>query len=464
MAKYDVVVIGAGAAGLSAAGLLAKEGKSVLLVERAPWLGGRGMMVPDEEFRVQIGSHLVEDTGSGIMKIAEYLGSKIEIGPINTDMPVWDHVEEKWGSIRDRYSGSNRQELKKVIKALVDTPYEEFDNWDDKPLRAWMYQHTDDQGVVDLFEFLAVLECLTDNWYDHSASENLYVRKLHYQEAKKGGFSFWPVGGWDGIWNGMAKALIDNGGEYRLNTSVSRVVIEDDQVKGVMIPREPRVLPNEIFEEEFVEADCVISTLPVWNVLSVVPEESLPDWYAAQIKHLAQDKFRVSWLGLHIATEEPCPAIDRQELCTWLHAPESRLPGFMFEQTAMDPDTAPPGVYLYTLGGVIPGAKGRDQSYLREMFAKFERDLNRMFPCFENAVWRRRHLVFDPAFGVISKPYLVGQYRPDWRAPNVEGLYFASETFKSRMIGTDRAARAALTVVEDYLGRRLWPIEESWRY
>ena len=65
---------------------------------------------------------------------------------------------------------------------------------------------------------------------------------------------------------------------------------------------------------------------------------------------------------------------------------------------------------------------------------------------------------------MISKPYLVGQYRPDWKVPSVDGLYFASETFKSRMIGTDRAARAALTVVEDYLGRRLWPIEESWRY
>ena len=60
-----------------------------------------------------------------------------------------------------------------------------------------------------------------------------------------------------------------------------------------------------------------------------------------------------------------------------------------------------------------------------------------------------------PAFGVICKPYLVGKYRPDWKAPNVSGLYFASETFKSRGIGVDRAARAALTCVEHYLGRRL---------
>ena len=464
MAKYDVVVIGAGAAGLAAAGLLAKEGKDVLLLEKSPWLGGRGMMVPDEGFRINVGGHLLEDTGSGIMKISSHLGKGIEIGPVSTDMAVWDEGTEKWGSIRDRYAGQNREELKRVIKALVAAPYEELDQWDDQPLRAWLYQHTDDQGVIDLFEFLAVLECMTDRWYDHSASDNLFVRKLHYAEKQKAGFSFWPEGGWDQLWQDFADALEFHGGSYRTGTGVSRVVVEDEEVKGVLVPREPRVLPNEAFEEEFIEAACVISTLPVWNVLDVVAEQTLPDWYVSQIKFLAQDKFRVSWVGQYIATKEPCPAIDRLELSTWLRAPLTGTTGFLFEQTAMDPDSAPSGVHLYVMGGIIPGAKGRDQTYLRDMFERFEREMEMMYPCFADPVWRRRHLVFDPAFGVISKPGLVGSYRPHWRAPNVDGLYFASETFRSRMIGTDRAARAALTVVEDYLGRRLWPLEEGWRY
>ena len=36
MSRHDVVIIGAGAAGLSAGALLAKEGKSVLIVEASP--------------------------------------------------------------------------------------------------------------------------------------------------------------------------------------------------------------------------------------------------------------------------------------------------------------------------------------------------------------------------------------------------------------------------------------------
>ena len=88
-----------------------------------------------------------------------------------------------------------------------------------------------------------------------------------------------------------------------------------------------------------------------------------------------------------------------------------------------------------------------------------------MYPGLAKPSWRRRHLVFEPSFGVIQKPGLVGMYRPHWRAPNVDGLYFASETFRSRGIGVDRAARAGLD------RRRGHPrpsgcsgFEETWRY
>jgi phytoene dehydrogenase-like protein len=232
-------------------------------------------------------------------------------------------------------------------------------------------------------------------------------------------------------------------------------------VKGVMIGRD-RIMPNEVLEGEVLEADCVISTLPVWSVLRVVPPSALPDWYAAQIRFLAQDHLRISWLGLYMATREPVHAINPTEIATWLHAPKSRVSGFCFNMSAMDPSTAPEGVNLVVAGGIIPGEKARDVAYLKQMFELFEDDLKTMYPGLQQTYWRRRHLVHDPSFGVIQKPGLVGRYRPHWRAPNVDGLYFASETFRSRGIGVDRAARAGLTVVEDYLGRRLDGF--GWRY
>ena len=56
----------------------------------------------------------------------------------------------------------------------------------------------------------------------------------------------------------------------------------------------------------------------------------------------------------------------------------------------------------------------------------FERDIETMWPAMPKPLWRRRHLVFEPSFGVIQMPGLVGRYRPHWRAPNVEGLWFAT--------------------------------------
>jgi len=151
-------------------------------------------------------------------------------------------------------------------------------------------------------------------------------------------------------------------------------------------------------------------------------------------------------------------------LSTWVATPHSNTPGYMYDQSAMDPGSVPEGLHLYCMGGVIPGARARDEEFLRATFDAFEAGMKVMYPGFEKAVWRRRGLVFDPAFGVVQKPCLVGRYRPDWKVPNIEGLWMASETFKSRGVGTDRAARAAVTAVEDILGRRLSTFGDGWRY
>ena len=457
----DAVVIGAGAAGLTAAALLAAEGKKVTVVEAGRHLGGRGMAVPEEGFTLNLGGHLLEDGGGGLTKVFAYLGRELGHGTASTDMVVWDGEAERWGSIRDRYAG-DRSELKKVVAKLLETPYEELERWDDRPMRTWLAQYTSDQGVYDLFEFIAVLECMTDEWWDHSASENLICRKMHYEEAGRAAYSFWPEGGWTGLFESLRDAVVERGGEVLMGTPVENVVIEDGAVRGVRLGRD-KVLPNEVLEGEVLEAPAVISTLPVWNVLDVVPPAALPDWYTAQIRFLAQDHLRISWLGLYMATREPIHVNSEAELATWLAAPRSGVSGFLFNQTAMDPSTSPPGTNLYVCGGIIPGGRARDMGYVESKFEAFEADLRQMYPGLEKTYWRRRHLVHDPSFGVIQKPGLVGVFRPHWKAPNVEGLYFASETFRSRGIGVDRAARAGLTVVEDILGRRL-DGDFGWHY
>ena len=460
----DVAIIGAGVSGLTTGALLAKEGKRVAIFEKAPVAGGRAIEVSDDGFKTLLGGHLLEDGGSGITKILEHLGKRLVHGEVNREMPIWDDKTERWQSIRDRYHVEDRSELRRFVGELIETPFEDFDAWDDRPLREWMARHTTDEGIIDLFEFLAMLEYLTDKPEDHSASENLYGRKMHYLEQGMAGYSFWPENGWDGLVADLVAAFVEHGGTIELGTPVSRVVIADDEVKGLDVDRRSAPLPTGILGADFVAANCVVSTLPVWNTFDVVPEDILPDWYSGQIRHLAQDRYRVSWLGLYLATDEPVYNRDPRELAAWMHDPGAGLAGWFFTQSAVDPSSAPDGVHLHIMGGIIDPLRARDERYIRDVFPKWEEGLFQMYPGLRNHVWRRPHLVHDPSYNVIQKPMLVGKYRPHWRAPNINGLYFASETFRSRGVGVDRAARAGLTVAEDYLGRRLPGFEETWRY
>lgn len=463
MAKYDVIVIGAGAAGLTGAAVLAKNGKRILVVEKGQHLGGRGMQVPFEGFRLNIGGHLLEDPGDGLTQILAYLGKNLEAGPVSSGMPVFHNG--RWSSIQEMYA-SDKSELKKVIKALVDSDYSNFDRWDNKPLREWMLQYTRNEGVIALWEYLAMLECLTENWWDHSASDNLYVRKSHYELRRIAGYSFWPKAGWDGLWGMLADAARAFGAEIRMNTGVGQILVENGRVRGVTLERYlegRKATPNEFPDMEVAEADVVLNTVPVWDILKILDENLLPDWLVDQIKLVKQDKYKVSWLGLYVATREPVWVKDPLELCAWFHAPRSGLAGWAFDLTSYDPTAAPAGVSLFNCGYAFQGIASR--AWLEAKFAAVERELSEMFPKIneKNVIWKRRHLVQDPPFGVIQKPGLVGAHRPEQTVPNIEGLFLAGETYRSRGIGTDRAARSAVTAAEMILGRRITELT-GWRY
>ena len=196
--KYDVAVVGAGVAGLVTASLLAKEGKRVALVEGHRYLGGRAMHHRYRGHEIGLGSHLVEDPGDSLTRACDYVGITVEHSERSDSMPFWDRTG--WKPIQDFYGGAARQGLKRCIEAVTQSEYSEFDTWDHASLREWMSQYTSDEGVFLVWEAISVLEQITFRWWEHSASENLYTRKLHYDKKRTAGYSFWPMGGWETLW------------------------------------------------------------------------------------------------------------------------------------------------------------------------------------------------------------------------------------------------------------------------
>jgi len=69
--RSDVVVVGGGLAGLSAAAYLSREGFSVRLVERAAALGGRAATLREQGFALNRGAHALYRTGAGLPILKE---------------------------------------------------------------------------------------------------------------------------------------------------------------------------------------------------------------------------------------------------------------------------------------------------------------------------------------------------------------------------------------------------------
>ena len=67
----DVTVIGGGLGGLAAATYLARAGRSVVLYEKAPTLGGRAATTVAGEFRFNLGPHALYANGPGIAVLRE---------------------------------------------------------------------------------------------------------------------------------------------------------------------------------------------------------------------------------------------------------------------------------------------------------------------------------------------------------------------------------------------------------
>ena len=248
MPRYDVVVIGAGAAGLSAGGAAGRPRASwCLVLEASPWLGGRGMGVPDEGFRINVGGHLVEDSGSGITKVFEHVGKELVHGAVSDEMPVWQ--DDRWISIRELYSGDkaraeegHRGPARDAVRGARQVGRPPAARVD-----AAAHQRPGRDRALGVHRAARVPH--------RRAGRTTRPRTTSTCARCTTPRSAWPATpsgrrrGGTGIFQDLADAIVEHGGEVRTEHPVERVVIEDGRVVGVAVARQPRIIPNEIFEE-----------------------------------------------------------------------------------------------------------------------------------------------------------------------------------------------------------------------
>ena len=74
--RYDVVIVGGGLAGLTAATIVARAGRSVVVLEKSRHVGGRAMTQDQGGYLFNLGPHALYRGGPG-MKVLQELGIKV---------------------------------------------------------------------------------------------------------------------------------------------------------------------------------------------------------------------------------------------------------------------------------------------------------------------------------------------------------------------------------------------------
>lgn len=157
----DVVIIGAGAAGLSAAHELRKAGRTVAVLEARDRVGGRlwtqeidGAMLevggqwvsPDQEALVELIDELGLETYSRYREgESVYIGRDGELTRFSGDaFPVAEHTQQVMAELVEKLDAM-------VAQVDPDRPWETpgARELDEISFEAWLAQHTDDQEAID---------------------------------------------------------------------------------------------------------------------------------------------------------------------------------------------------------------------------------------------------------------------------------------------------------------------------
>ncbi|WP_236838530.1 phytoene desaturase family protein [Caldalkalibacillus salinus] len=236
---YDTIIVGGGLAGLSAAALLAKKGKKVLVLERGN-IGGRAITLNIKDFNFNFGAHAIYGRDSSTLHLfEEELGinigwrdfnpnkAKYDLGSSLTDVPA-----NVLGLFRTKAmkSASKVKFTYEIFKTLIGREK----GHPHISIKKWMDDMALDAEVQDMMLTLASSNFFTKepgkipsdvffNYYNRLFSTNKPVAYIE--------------GGWQALINEFMRVIEENGGDIKTKEKVTNVQTEDDQVVAVETPK-----------------------------------------------------------------------------------------------------------------------------------------------------------------------------------------------------------------------------------
>ncbi|HEX5109112.1 MAG TPA: NAD(P)/FAD-dependent oxidoreductase [Vicinamibacterales bacterium] len=334
--KYDVVIIGAGHNGLTAAAYLARAGRRVLVLERRHLVGGAA--VTEEVFkgyRFSVCSYVVSLLRPEIIRELDLPRHGLEILPLDgtfTPMPdgnyLWrtnDHSQTRREIAR--HSRLDAEAYDEYGRAMVEMgrfvrPILELTPADPMSLnlstlgqfrfllrRFQQLPRQDQYNQVQLMTMSAA--DFLEQWFETDVLKatmaasgiigtflgirspgTAYVLLHHYMGEIDGAFRSWGLarGGTGAISSAIASAARQAGVEIRTETPVEKILVSGGTAQGVALAN-----------GDEIKATVVASSVdPRLTFLRLLDEKSLPDEFVADVKRY---KFRGSSGKVNLALD-----------------------------------------------------------------------------------------------------------------------------------------------------------------
>jgi prolycopene isomerase len=290
-AQFDVIVVGAGFGGAACAGLLAKRGLQVLLLEKNAKAGGKAMAfsksgfvytpwvvitapVQDNAFERVLKELGMEDrvelvtpdpAGGAIFKNAE--GSYAPMPPMPADTPADPNVLFDWLEVPEEQRGA-------ALTAMMEItlmPPEQIDELDDISFAEFLTRYDLPKPVYGYLVGSIHDACFVCPADVVAASEAIRVFQLIF--LRSGGL--FAKGGIGRVAETYAAAVEENGGKYLTKARVQKILVEDGAATGV------------VTDEGTFRAPIVVSNVGIQpTVLKLVGEEHFDESYLAYVRNL----------------------------------------------------------------------------------------------------------------------------------------------------------------------------------